>query len=215
MKFNTKLQRNLIKMALFSLSLFASNSYSAQSEDATIATAECKAIGAFYMAEDQLLTQFFSSDNQTPYSDFLTAMIRKETEYLNKLMIVQPKGPLSKKTHEVAQEAHKHFSAVIGVIKQYNKPNDNSNNKNKQNNNNKDVAQFINDMNRVFDPEIAFTAISTKLQVILKEAEAAQETELVAVIQQLINILKKKHIEWVNKGKLTLLAGLTKRMSNK
>ncbi len=193
MKFN-----KITTIALFSLSLFASYSYSAQSEDGSIATTECKSIGAFYIAEDQLIAQFFSCDNPASYNDLLVAMIRKETEYLNKLMAVQPNGLLSKKIHEIAQETHKHFSAVISVIKQYN---------------GKSASKFVGDMNRVFDPEIAFATIANKLQLVLKDAEAAEETELVAVIQQLINILKKKKAEWVNKSKLTLLAGLTKRMS--
>src|SRR5690606_1270018 len=107
---------------------------------------------------------------------------------------------LSQLAQDVGQVIRKYFGAFIGIFKQYDgKAAD-------------QALKFKSDMDKVFSPEIAFSDISTKLQVLLKEAEATNETELIMIVEQLIGVLQKKKTEWMNKSSMTLLAGLTKRM---
>ena len=203
MKFITTVQKNWTNVALCAISLTTASAYSTHNHkaDTEAAIAFTKIVGAMIIGQDQLMTQFFSLDNPTPYKDFIPAFTKKDTEYINKSEGITIVGKLSKLAQDIFEEARKYFSAAIGVIKQYNgKPAD-------------QALKFVADMDKVFSAERAFTSITTKLQILLKEAEATEETELIQVVQQLLAILQKKKTEWSKKTNLSLLTGLTKRMS--
>lgn len=204
MKFINTIQNNWTRVALSAITLTTVSSYSTNhchKADTEAAIAFIKIVGSMIIGQDQLMTQFFSLDNPTRYSDFIPAFTKKETEYTHKAQSVTLVGKLSKLAHDIFEEARKYFSAAIGVIKQYNgKPAD-------------QALKFVADMDKVFSAERAFNSITTKLQLLLTEAEESNETELVQVIQHLLAVLQKKKTEWSKKTNMSLLTGLTKRMS--
>jgi len=196
MKIIMNLKQNWIKIALCSLSL--ANAYSFASNSVTL----IKQSGLFIIKIEQELAKFFSTDNTTPYNTYTISLGKILSDFEKNIDLITrtPGDKLSNKAYEIAQEARKHFSAAFGIITQYN-------GKNPQ-----EARKFADDLSVVFSTEEAFKSILGKLNSLLKDASDAEETELVRVIQQLINTLEKKNAEWNKKSKLTLLTGLTLRM---
>lgn len=197
MNFIKTIQKNWTHVALSAMALATVPSYGSNS------VILIKQSASFIVKIEQELSKFFNKTNNTPYNTITLSLGKILSEF--EQSIDQTKrsqnDKFSEKAYGIAQEARKHFNAAYGVIKQYNgKPSQYAGN-------------FVNDLSCVFDPEIAFNSISIKLVELLEEATAANETELVHIIQQVISVLEKKKNEWNKKGKPTLLLGLTIRMS--
>jgi len=196
MKFIMPINKNWARVAICAVAI-SSYAHSTETSVAII-----KLTGSFIVKIEQILSQFFNVNNNISYNDCDISLGKTLTEFVNKLdqITTDTSDKFSKKSHDIAQEARKHFNAAYSVIKQYNgKPAT-------------DATKFKNDIERVFSPDAAFSAITTKLRNLYKEAEASCETELMNVIQQLILVLEKKKTEWNNKPGRTLLTGLTFRM---
>jgi|SRR5581483_9055874 len=195
-----KTSKNWTRVALCTMAI---SSY-AHSTETSISI--IKSTGSFVLKVEQVLAQFFNKDNNDiSYNDCDILLGKTLTEFINKIeqLIETTDDQLSQKAYEVAQEARKHFNAAYSVIRQYNgKPATEAN-------------KFKNDIERVFSPDIAFSAITTKLRALYKDAENINNVELMAVVQQLMLVLEKKKIEWNKKSGPSLLTGLTVRMCKK
>ena len=196
MKFTITTQKNWTRVALCALAI---TSYAHGSEASVNIV---KATGAFIVKVEHILAQFFNVTSNVSYNDCVTALGNALAEIENKThhMTETATDALSTKAHNIAQEARKHFNAAYSIIKQYNgQPS-------------AQAFKFSSDIKRVFSPEIAFNALSTKLRALHIEAEKEGHADLVHVIQQLLLLIEKKKAEWFNKNDLTLFAGLKVRM---
>lgn len=203
MNFIKTTHKTLTHVALSIITLTTVSTYGTHCHktDTESAMSFIKIVGSMIIGQDQLMAQFFSIDNPTPYSDFIPAFTKKETEYTHKAHSIKVAGNLSKLAHDIFEEARHYFGAAIGVIKQYNGKSPDQ------------ALKFVADMDKVFSAERAFNSITTKLQLLFKEAESSNETELIQVIQQLLAVLQKKKAEWSKKTNMSLITGLTKRMN--
>jgi hypothetical protein len=200
MKFIMPTNKNWTRVALCAVAI-SSYAYSyAQTSETSISI--IKLTGSFIVKIEQILAQFFNANNNISYNECDISLGKTLTEFVNKLDQIDMQGDaFSKKAHDIAQEARKHFNAAYSVIKQYNGAPATA------------ATKFKSDIERVFSPEAAFSAITTKLRSLYKDAEGARDADLMNVIQQLMLILEKKKTEWSNKAGRSLLTGLAIRMT--
>lgn len=162
-----------------------------------------KNIGQCFMKVEQETTRFFNPSCEVPYNDCCIAIHNILVDFENKIENITRSGKTDELTmlvDNLGREVHKHFNALYGIIKQYNgKPNQ--------------TSKFVGDIKRVFNTEVIFNTISTKLATLKQIALETGDAESVQVIEQLMGILVKKGAEWNKKSDLKLLSGLTKRMS--
>jgi len=198
MKFITTTAKNWARVAFCAVAI-TTYAYAHSSETSV---AIIKSTGTFINKVEQILSQFFNKDNKISYNDCVVALENTFKEFESKIKQYTETAcdTLGKKAGDIAQEARKHFNAAYSVIRQYNGKSAS------------EAGKFKNDIERVFSPETAFTAITTKLRNLYKDAESLADSELMHVIQQLMLFIEKKKNEWNNKAGRSLLAGLAVRM---
>ena len=169
----------------------------------TVAETIVNNFGKSFYTMERRLASFFSSSDNTKYSIAAEAISKDfaECERLLEAITRGTQDNLAALAYDVADYGRQMFSAVLGIIKEYNgKPATQAKN-------------FKTDIDRVFDPETAFKKIISKLEVLKKEALLENNDALVTQITTVITMIARKKTEWNNKSPLSLGAGLITRMS--
>jgi len=162
-----------------------------------------KNIGQSFLKIEQETTQFFNPNSDAPYNECCIKIRNILTDFHSKIENITRSGKTDTFTmliDNLGREVHKHFNALYGIINQYNgKPDQ--------------TTKFVGDIKRVFNSEVIFSSIQTKLTALHEAALAANDNDAAQVIEQLIGVLAKKNAEWNKKSSFTLLSGLTTRMN--
>jgi len=188
-----------ITLATTLIVLTTANSYIHAKNSTTV----IKNLGNFIIKIEDILTQFFNDKDKTPYSEFVLHLGKTISDFEHKLEHVTrtPDDSYITDACEIAQYGRQQFNAAYGIIKQYKgKPAD-------------QVVKFVQDLQKVFSPDTAFTTLVKKLTALQKKAEETQDENLTHIIQQLIHVIEKKKDKWT--PSLSMLSKLRFRMNCK
>ena len=152
---------------------------------------------------ETVLANFFDSNNKTPYRTLTTKIGNDFAQYERILESItrSPQDDCAALAHDVVEYSRQLFSAIYGVIKKY------------EGKDAKEVNNFKIDIKRVFDPEVAFATIISKLEILKKKAIIEEHNDLVVQITAIIAEIKKKRDNWLKKTDFQLGMGLITRMS--
>jgi len=152
---------------------------------------------------ETVLSNFFDSNNKTPYRTLATKIGNDFAQYERALEAItrSPHDGCATLAHEVVEYSRQLFSAIYGIIKKY------------EGKDTKEVHNFKLDIKRVFDPEVAFEKIISKLEILKKKAIIEEQNELVLQITAIIAEIKRKRDSWIKKSELQLGMGLITRFS--
>ena len=170
---------------------------------ATDVTSDYLKVFKDFFKTERVVSTFFDSNDKTRWNLLRTKMGNDLAQYENALEAITRRSQDSCATlaHDVVEYSRQLFSAIYGVIKKY------------EGNDAKEVNNFKLDIKRVFDPEVAFEKIISKLETLKKKAVLEGHNELVLQITAIIAEIKKKRDSWIKKSEFQLGMGLITRFN--
>ncbi len=159
-------------------------------------------LGKFVLRTEQCLSIFFNSKNVEPYPKHMQqlAAILDEFEVQFGNMTRSGASTIKGEVQNLAHEVYIEFKAAYTVLNKY------SNKKSKCAN------DLVTDLGRVFNLQVLFAKIQTKLKELEKKAKEQGDTKLVALIKKFDFFVGKKRTAWGSMVRAALYGALCKRM---
>jgi hypothetical protein len=163
-------------------------------------------VGTFVYHIEGRFSDFFSTKDKNPYNAHMIKLEQLLNDFKRKVEESVTRGSndqLTQELNDIIDYIVYQFSIAYNIMKKYNgKPAS-------------EAMAFGTEIKYGFNTEKIFAEIVTKLTVLKKKAESANECTLATKAQKIITMIDKKRKEWAAKSESTLFTGLTYRMTCK